>query len=210
MNSEGVDDVEVVGVTLSVFALLLHQVRHLALSERHEDAPSLFLRGYSRVDDDLPQRACLTGKQESAAAAGESEYRDCIGVATSPGNRSVNRGQNPENTQVVWPVQERGRFARDQRHWAGATGKNAQVRNCRQIPCPEEAGEQQGYLVSAAIYCQVAAARVAKHHGAKSADAELKREPTSRKRTDRKVGHYKSKNVVRRRKNIQILHQSTW
>jgi Helix-hairpin-helix motif len=88
--------------------------------------------------------------------------------------------------------------------------KNAQVRNCRQIPCREGAGELRGYLVSAAIYCQVAAARFAKHHGAKSADAELKREPTSRKRTDRKVGHYKSKNAVRRRKNVQILHQSTW
>jgi hypothetical protein len=44
-----------------------------------------------------------------------------------PGNWAVDGGQNSENAQVVRAVQERGRIARDQRHWPEAHGKNAQV-----------------------------------------------------------------------------------
>lgn len=43
-------------VSLCQFSLC-YRIRyiHLTLERRHEDAPFLFLRGYSRVDDDLPQ-----------------------------------------------------------------------------------------------------------------------------------------------------------
>jgi len=47
---------------------------------------------------------------KTAAAAGESEYRECTGVAASSRHRAVSRGQNRENAQVVRPVQKRHDF----------------------------------------------------------------------------------------------------
>jgi hypothetical protein len=56
--------------------------------------------------------------QEAAAASRESESGYGVGAAASSWNRPFDRGQNPKDAQVVWRLQERGRFACDQRHRA--------------------------------------------------------------------------------------------
>ncbi len=80
------------------------------------------------------------------------EYRNRAGVAASSRNWAVDGRQNPENAQVVWPVQKRGRSARDQRNRSEAHGKNAQVRHCRQKYCAEKAVGQRSEIVNAAIH----------------------------------------------------------
>src|SRR5260370_30589952 len=85
---------------------------HLALSAYHEDEPFLSLcRPYCRAGNDFCQRACFGGKQKTAAATGESEYRTGAAVATSYRNWAVNGGKKPEKGQNVPPVPKGGRSA---------------------------------------------------------------------------------------------------
>ena len=81
----------------------------------------------------------------------------------------AHRGQNPENAQVVWPVQKRGRFARNQGHRAKAHGENAQVRHRRQSRDNEKIIRWRDIAIQFAVCRKGGAARVGKEFESKSA-----------------------------------------
>jgi len=66
-------------------------------------------------------------EEKAAAEAGKHQYRDIGRIAASSGHWAGDGGEDSPNAQIVWLVQERGRFAGDP--WAGAEAprKNAQV-----------------------------------------------------------------------------------
>ena len=142
--------------------------------------------------------------QEAAAASRESEYGYGVAVAASSWNRLFDRGQNSEDAQIVWRLQERGRFACDQRHRAETHVKNAQVHHHRQERCAEEAGGQRGDVIHVADNLQIAATRGAEKLESKSSYAELK--PNKfQKRTDLKTGRYKTERTRQGIVNIKFL-----
>ena len=116
----------------------------------------------------LRLRAGTCRHQEAATASRESEYGYGIGVAASSWNGPLDRRQNSEDAQIVWRLQERGRFACDQRLRAETHVKNAQVRHHRQERCAEKAGEQRSDVIHVADNLEIAAMRGAKKLESKS------------------------------------------
>src|SRR5712672_3456555 len=145
--------------------------------------------------------------QEAAAASRESEYGYGVGAAASSWNRLFDCGQNSEDAQIVWRLQERGRFACDQRHRAETHGKNAQVHHRRQERCAE-AGGQRGDVIYVADSLQIATARGAEKLESKSSYAELnnfkKRTDLPTGRDEFRVGHYKTERIRQGIVNIKF------
>jgi hypothetical protein len=78
------------------------------------------------------------------------------------------RGQNSEDAQIVWRLQEPDRFACDQRLRAETHVKNAQVHHHRQERSAEEAGEQRGDVIHVADNLEAVATRDAEKLESKS------------------------------------------
>jgi hypothetical protein len=106
--------------------------------------------------------------QGAAAASRDSEYGCGVGAAAGSWNRLFDRGQNSEDAQIVWRLQELGRLAYGSRHRAETHGKNAQVHHRRQERCAEEAGGQRGDVI------QIPATRGAEKLESRSSYVELK------------------------------------
>jgi hypothetical protein len=134
----------------------------------------LSLPRYSRAAGDSCQRARFTRKQKTAAAAGEPEYCNRTGVAASSRHRAVDRGQNPENAQIVRPVQERRRFVRNQGHWAEAHDKNEQVRYARGAGGRPKTGKRRNNKIFDSSIClQINIRAATENRESESADTEL-------------------------------------
>src|SRR5258708_27383510 len=84
--------------------------------------------------------------QEAAAASRESEYGYGVGAAASSWNRLFDRGQNSEDAQIVWRLQERGRFVSIKGIGLKRMEKCASNHR-RQERCAEEAGGQRGDVI---------------------------------------------------------------
>lgn len=73
-------------------------------------------------------RGAELGSQEKAAGtSGELEHGQFRRIATGAGNWAIYRRQDSTNAKILWRVQERRRFARDQRHRTKTARQNAQV-----------------------------------------------------------------------------------
>jgi hypothetical protein len=66
-------------------------------------------------------------EEKTAHAAREHQHGELRAVANSSGDRASDGRQDSADAQVVWRVQERGRFARDSRPRSEAPRQNAQV-----------------------------------------------------------------------------------
>src|SRR6266850_2960609 len=89
--------------------------------------PTPFHRSFSRLD---LFRLSGRRKEKTAGQAGGSQYSHVGRTAASAGNRAGDGGEDFANAQVVWPVQERGRFAGRSRARGEAPRKNAQISDC--------------------------------------------------------------------------------
>jgi len=70
-------------------------------------------------------------QEKTAAASHQFEYGEFGAASGSAGNRPCDRGQNPEDAQIIRGVQKRRRFARDQGLWPKTARKDAQVSDSR-------------------------------------------------------------------------------
>lgn len=75
------------------------------------------------------QLACrrFARQKETAFCTRQSKHGDFGRIATGSGDRAGQRGENSADAQSIWRIQERRRFAGNQRHRPQAFGKNAQV-----------------------------------------------------------------------------------
>src|SRR5258706_6325543 len=94
---------------------------------RGDSNPTPFHRSFSRLD---LFRLGGRRKEKTAGQAGDSQYSHVGRTAASAGNRAGDGGEDFANAQVVWPVQERGRFAGRSRARGEAPRKNAQISDC--------------------------------------------------------------------------------
>jgi hypothetical protein len=151
-------------------------------------------------------RASTCRHLEAATASRESEYGYGMGAAASSWNRPLDRGQNSEDAQIVWRLQERGRFACDQRRRAETHVKNARVRHHRQEGSAEKAGEQRRDVIQVADNLEIAVMRGAEKLESKSSQVELK--PNKfKKRTDLKTGRYKTERTRQGIVGIKFLSE---
>src|SRR5579859_1137019 len=83
----------------------------------------------SRLRSQLACRS-FARQKETAFGTHQFKYGDFRRTATGSGDRAGQCGENFADAQSIWRIQERRRFAGNQRHWPQTSGKNAQV-SCR-------------------------------------------------------------------------------
>src|SRR6267378_6368068 len=86
--------------------------------------PAPFLLSFCRLD---LCRVRGRGKEKAARQADKSQYGDLGRTATGAGDWTGDGGQDLANAQIVWRLQERGRFAGDSRAGPKAAREDAQV-----------------------------------------------------------------------------------